>query len=379
MAQSGAGPGQRKRRATPFEQDQLQVPDRRSRANDYRPLSADEKRLYDGLAGMDTTAAAHLIDQIVLRKRSPTLVRTLSTYMTNRLKDDRKKQQPQHVQHCSPRHELIRQAPANLSDFDWDKMPVVINSHNVPAFLAADAEFTTDVSGKDPQLLVIMFSAVKIPLNGGTPVPVFHTLVNHELDGKKFVSNHFEVNYCHGIKRGDYKWHISTSTFVKSLTAFMEKSYLCFWDSVQDTKALRQTFRRAGQEAAFEELEHRIVDLQKPLQEIIRKPLNELDQGVKRHDQNISLENAVRALLYMKDELQLSPAKTAYVQKIADAIHKARGEEKDPEAKSIKQRIKKGTAKKNSVVDANAVAVLYNYLHPYLKQDIESLAHKNKK
>lgn len=349
----------------------------------YSPLTGKEKELFDRLAAQNSTYVAHVMNEIVVRKRSSQLARTLSTYISNRQREEKQKachQQKDAAPLQVPRHELLRKEGVNLKDMDWKKMPVVMNGHNVPAFLAADAEFVTDMSdAKNPELLVIMFSAVKIPLNGGTPVPVIHTLINHELDGKEFVSKAFEEDYIHGISRKDWKWHISTSIFVKALTIFMEKSYFCFWDATQDTIALRNTFRRAGKEADFNRLQHRIVDLQKPLQEIVRQPLRELDKGKRKHDRSISLENAVRALHDMQTELSLSAEKVAFIEKIIDAMQKSKGEERDPKAKTIFQRIRRGTAKKSSIVDANALAVLYNYLHARLNEDIESLAAKYKK
>lgn len=310
----------------------------------YVKFSDEDWDLIKELVKHDESEIANIFDQVVKEKRDKVLCTKLNSYIAAKKKEERFKTAVP-VPQKSERNELLLKPGSNLSA-DWKDMPLIVNGFGVPDILFADCEMFNDLNVGSSHVIVVMFSAVKIPKNRGTPVPIFHTLVNHGKSGKskgQVKPDWYSVQKIHGITEKQWQWHMDDKLFVSLLEALTERSKLVFWSAELDIKGLVNTYDRCGKDGS--EIRRRIVDLQKPAQAILYPVLNSIDGGKHNTKQLMSLPNALRALIEMGKRKRWSPHAINEMQKLAH----------DQEATKNENR-------KNSLLDAISVATIYNHL-----------------
>ena len=312
---------------------------------DWRmPFDDSDWTLITELLKLDAGEIADVVDMAVKEKRDKVLCTKLNSFVRGKRKVEGFKSAGPSGKQAQARHPLLLSPGSNLAN-DWDKMPVIVNGFDVPQLLFADCEMiVADNLPKSDKMLVVMFSAVKIPKNRGTPVPVLHTIVNYGKAGAgegQIKPNMYAINKIHGIGEATWKWHMAGEMFVKLLCTFTHKSFLLFWDADQDRIAIRNTFKMFGTDVW--NLPH-IIDLQAPIQDLLFPKLNAIDNHVHDATKKMSLFNALRAAVELGKEKRWSSEGVMEMMRLVGKLNESK------------------KAGKNSLLDSIAVATIYNYM-----------------
>lgn len=304
------------------------------------------------LQSLPAARVAHLIDRVVKEESNP-LLNTLLHELVVENAGNPQMMQTGPMETKPSRSPYLRSGSQDLST-EVDKLPVFISGHGIPAFMACDAEFLREL--KTNKNVVVMFTAVAIPVNRGRPEIKLHTIVN---PGPDFKPQGYDIRFIHNIRDTEWRRHLPMITFTSLLSSFTLKSKLLFWDVRQDALAIAETFHRCARDPA--DVLRSLVDIQQACTQLLVRYLDE-DQQQKVQENRLSLKLAVNALI----------EKISVEKKVPEMhlLHLSRTLVEINEGK-INNR-------KSSRPDAEAVAYLYNHLHSELPS-LEELATETRK
>jgi hypothetical protein len=319
---------------------------------DYRkrwPLKKDASSLVHRISQLHATDAADVVDRVVGEKNSSDLVMQLANFFWFlKQQPEHKSAQPQ-VQNI-PRPASLRTGFADMTSDLW-QLPLLCNGNGISGFLAAGIEMMEDK--KSNRNFVVKFSAVQIPQSRGKPEPKIHLIVNPEIPGIKFNCSRYAVRHILGDERKDWKMYIPTTTFTSILDAYAEEVYFLFWGKKEEVKAVRNSYELVGKDG--DHVIIRMIDIQPAILGIIAARDPRLQNNVQ------TLAAALHVCKKMMERKKSIPQEQIIYAESLLATFMTDDE----------------TKQKNSLHEAAAVAVMYNFYSEHLDPLHELLQRTN--
>lgn len=314
---------------------------------------------------MDVNDVAAVFDRAVTEKRDPNLCRQMM-FMINAMKkvDHLKSEAPQEQR--APRPAILRERPVNLWT-DIMNLPLVVNGHRLPSFLAADAEFigyalltaqdekaeilkrrlkTGTPKRKMDMNVVASFSAIKISDNRAEFVPMLHVLIDY---GEKTRLRDVISSQLNSLTAAKLERFIEPETFINILHTFSEKTTFLLWDPQADKTSVSNTCQVVGVSAEKRErILSSMKDIQMAYSAFLRKWAAPELTGLAL--EKMSLLNALRALRsWSAAGMSLKAGDTQFIQQLIHLLEES-----------------KSGGQKSSALDALAVATLVNHLSDHI-------------